>query len=438
MTSATDGRRLALVAAVVGLAAGLLSLARLWIANQQALTEVIWAEDGVFPLCVRKAGFLTCLVDPYAGYLHFVPRFFAGLVSLLPVEDWALATNLLAAAFAGVVAALAVVVMRRFGIGWFSSVVLGLLPVAAPVLSFEAINSLACSYMLLLYLSALVLAFPERPENSRKTYAVAVAALLLLTTLTIPFAGVFLALLVVQVCRRTIAMRASIIYAAAIVVGLVAQGIASAQAEKPRPIDISGEHLSSWINSLPDTLLTYWPGLRLGDFTFFDVFPVSPVGVTGAFLAVALVIGGLALLFRGGDRRVGIGLLLLTGVALGAIPVIISGTNNRYFVVPVLLWGAALMVGLDPVIRRARVWVVALVTALVLVVWWPAIPANWFRSTPAPPWSAEVARVEAKCTADPGFTDRIIFSPFWPPNWGDALSEPTHPDIPCLVVWKWG
>jgi hypothetical protein len=31
----------------------------------------------------------------------------------------------------------------------------------------------------------------------------------------------------------------------------------------------------------------------------------------------------------------------------------------------------------------------------------------------------------------------VVFTPFWPPNWGDALSEPTHPNVDCLVVWKW-
>ena len=96
-----------------------------------------------------------------------------------------------------------------------------------------------------------------------------------------------------------------------------------------------------------------------------------------------------------------------------------------------------MLVLLDPVIRRTRAWVVALVTLIVLVVWWPAMPASWFRSTPQPPWTEEVARVEAKCVAQPDVTERPLFSPFWPPNWGDGLTEPTHPNLPCTVVWRW-
>jgi hypothetical protein len=102
-----------------------------------------------------------------------------------------------------------------------------------------------------------------------------------------------------------------------------------------------------------------------------------------------------------------------------------------------LLWGTAVMVALDPVIRRTRWWITAIVVALLLAVWWPAMPASEYRSTPAPAWTDEVARMKAKCLADPGFIERAIFSPYWPPNWGDGLDEPTHPNTPCTVVLGW-
>ena len=105
-----------------------MSLGRLWLGNRDALTEVVWAEDGVFPLCIEKADFLTCLTDPFAGYLLFLPRLVAGVVAALPVEQWAIATNLLAALIAAVVAGLSFAVVRRFGLGWVSSIIIGLLP----------------------------------------------------------------------------------------------------------------------------------------------------------------------------------------------------------------------------------------------------------------------------------------------------------------------
>jgi hypothetical protein len=427
-----------LAAGVVGIVAGLMSLLRLWWGNPDSLTQVVWAEDGVFPLCIEKAGFLTCLVDPFAGYLLLLPRLVAGVVALVPVEQWALTTNLLAAVLAGVVSALSFAVARRFGLGWVASVIIGLLPVIVPVVGFEAINALGSSYMLLLYLATLVLALPVRSSSSGWLVTVAVALLLLLTTLTIPTAGVFLALIVVQVVRRVVPVRSGIVWAGVIVVGLVAQWLTAANAEKPRVIAASADSFRQWVDSVPETILTFWPGMRLEAFDFFGVFPVTPLPITGAIVALAITIGGLVLVIRGGDGMVAIGLLLLTGIVVGAVPTIIGGSNNRYFVVPLLLWGAAAMVALDPLARRSRPWMVAIVVVIVGAMWWPALPASWFRTMPAPPWQEEVLRVENACKGDPALQERIIFSPYWPPNWGDALSEPTHPNLPCVVVvGKW-
>lgn len=421
----------------IGAVAGGVSLARLWLGNRDALTEAIWAEDGVFPLCVEKAGFLACLTDPFAGYLLFLPRVLAGLVAALPVEQWALATNLLAALIAAVVAGLSFAVVRRFGLGWVSSVIIGLLPVIAPVVGLEAVNALGSTYMLLLYLSTVVLAFPMRADSVRWPSTIAIAVLLLVTALTIPTAGVFLALILVQAVRRAVSWRAAGLWIGVLLVGLAAQWWTAVNAAKPRIVEVSREGFDGWAGSVPDTILTYWPGLRLTSYDFFGVFPVTPLSITGAIVAALIVVGGLLLVIRGGDERVGVGLLLLTGIVVGAVPTIIGGANNRYFVVPVLLWGAAALVGLDSVIRRSRPWVVGLVIVGVVAVWWPSLPASWFRTMPAPPWSAEVARIEASCRADPARQERIIFSPYWPPNWGDDLAEPTHPDLPCLVVWTW-
>jgi hypothetical protein len=421
----------------LGALAAVISLGRLWLGNHSALTEVVWAEDGLFPLCVDKAGFLACLTDPFAGYLLFVPRVVAGVVALLPVESWALATNLFAALIAGLVCGASFAIMRRFGLGWVSSIIVGLLPVVAPVVGLEAINALGSTYMLLLYVSVIVLAFPVRDRYERWLPTIVVALILLVTTLTIPTGGVLAALVLVQAIRRSIPWRAAGMWIVVVGVGLVAQWLTAMSATKPRIYQTSTETFTGWVKAVPDTLLTYWPGLHLSDYTLGEVFTITPLAITGWIVVIGIVAGGVILIVRGGDERVGIGLLLLSGIVVGAVPAIIGGTNNRYFVVPLLLWGAALAVGLDQTIRHARPWVVAAVIVVILAVWWPLIPASTFRTTPAPPWSGEVARVKAHCKADPTANERVIVSPYWPPNWGDALAEPTHPDVKCLVVWKW-
>ena len=423
---------------VVGLVAAIISMGRLWWGDHSALTEVVWAEDGLFPLCVDKAGFFSCLVDPFAGYLLFLPRLVAGVVAALPPQQWALATNVLAALIAGVVGGLAYATMRRFGLGMVSSVIIGMLPVLAPVVGLEAINALGSSYMLLLYLTVLVLAFPVREHLQSWPLVIAIAVLLLTTTLTIPTGGIALALIAVQAIRKAIPVRATLVWAAVVGVALAAQWWTAAHAVKPRTYLTSWETFTAWVDAVPNTLLLYWPGLYLHEYSIGDVFTVTPLAITGVLVVIAILVGGVLLVVRGGGERVGIGLVMLSGLVVGAVPAVIGGNNNRYFVVPLLLWGAAAAVSLDQVIRRSRPWVVGVLIALILIVWWPSMPASHFRVTPAPPWTGEVERVIAKCKSDPQFTERVIFTPFWPPNWGDAQSEPTHPNLPCYVVWtKW-
>lgn len=425
-----------LIAVLTGLLAGVISLLRLWLGNPHALSQVLWAEDGLFPLCIHKADAWTCLSDPFAGYLLFLPRVVAWPVSWLPWEHWAIATNIVAALILALVAAGAVRVLRSAGMGWFVSVAVALLPALAPMVGLEAINAVGSSYMLLLFLSTLVVAFPSLSKASRGGTTLG-ALLLLMTALTIPSAVVLVPLILIMFARKRMAGIRVLVWSAALIVGLAFQFVVAVNAEAPRPITLGSETLNAWADAVPVSILTYWPGLSIGEYSFFSNFTLAPSAITGWLAVVAIFVTGLWLAMRGSDRFIGVGVLLLGGLGFGLIPSAIGYTNNRYFVVPLLLWGAASLVSLDSRIRAARPWVVAPVTVVVLVVWWPAFPASAYRSTPAPEWTSEVARIEAKCVSDPSFVDRPLFTPFWPPNWGDGLTEPTHPNLPCATVWRW-
>jgi len=106
---ASRARSLWFIPALSGGVAGTTSVGRLWLANPEVLGQVLWAEDGLFPLCAMQSGFLTCLFEPFAGYLLFAPRVIAGLVALAPLVDWAAFAN-------GIAAALAVIV--SFTVTW--------------------------------------------------------------------------------------------------------------------------------------------------------------------------------------------------------------------------------------------------------------------------------------------------------------------------------
>lgn len=424
---------------MVGVAAAIISIGRLWLFDRTAPTEVLWAEDGLFPLCIRKADFFTCLMDPFAGYLLFLPRVLAWPIAVLPWEYWALAANLVAASLAGVTAALALLIVRRAGLNWFTSSAVALLPVVAPMAGLEAINAIGSSYMLLLFLATLLIVLPPQGqfESSSIAYAVAGVALLVVTALTIPSAIVLLLLLVVAVIRRRWSWRVGVVWGSALIIGLIAQAATALTAEAPRQISFGSQTLQSWADSIPVSILTFWPGLSIGEYAFFNNFSLTPLAATGWLIAGVMVVVAVWFIVRGSGNRLAIGLLLVGGLGFGLIPSAIGFANNRYFVVPLLLWGTAVFVGLDPIIRRSRPFVVGIIVSLVLIIWWPAITASAFRATPAPPWSSEVDRIEAKCISDPAFVDRPLFTPFWPPNWGDGLIEPTHPNLPCTTVWRW-
>lgn len=427
-----------LVAASVGSLAAVISIARLWLFDRSSPGEVLWAEDGLFTLCIHKADFWTCLSEPFAGYLHFLPRLMVWPVSLLPWEHWALAANLTAAVLAGFTSGIAFTILYRNGLHQFVAIAVALLPVISPMVGLEAINVIACSYMLLLFLSTLLIAFPPPTlEESESKYAFGGVILLLVTALTIPSAVVLVPLVLIMAIRGHWSRRIAGLWLGGLGLGLVIQFVVVRTAEVPRELNLSGQAIQAWVDAIPVSLLTFWPGLSIGQYSFFTNFQMTPLGITGWMIAVAMLLGGAWLILRGSPRRLPIGLLLLAGLGFGLIPSVIGYANNRYFVVPLLLWGAALIVALDGPIRRTNPWIVGLITVIVLVIWWPAMAASAYRATPAPPWSDEVARVEARCASEPGFVERPIFTPFWPPNWGDGLTEPTHPDLPCPIVYRW-
>ena len=428
--------------AAIWVAGSLISFGRLWVANPDGPIQVLWAEDGLFPLCVVKSGFWSCLTDPFAGYLLLVPRLAAGLVAPLPASDWALATNVLAAVLAGALCAIAFTWARRWGLGVIAACIVGLLPVAAPLVGLEAINALGSIYMPMLYVATLMITLQRSDWRISRGAAFAGSGLLLMTALTIPLAALLLAPMAWQVVRRAMSRGVAALWSAAIGLGSIAQALTALNAERPREIAIGLDSLGSYLDTLPKSLLSYWPGLIVTPFDYDVNYRIVPVTFTGTILVAVLVLACAALLLRRSDRTVAAGLMVALGLGYGLLPSIIGWANNRYFVVPVLLWAAAVVIVAErPLSLWARTWTrrlaLVLLGALIVVVWSPMIPASAWRSTPAPAWQGEVERVIARCQAEPEVVERPVFTPFWPPNWGDGLSEPTHPNFPCVLAWRW-
>ena len=411
--------------------ASLLSITRLVLTNPQALDTVLFAEDGIFPLCVVKSDPLSCVSDPYAGYLIFLPRVLAIPVAQFPLESWAIAANLIAASSVGVLSLVAFLSLVRWGLSPLWSTLVALVPVAAPIVGFEAINVYASIYMPLLFTMTIVLV---TWTDDRRPWLPAFG--MLITALTIPSAVVLLIPLIVLVVKRTIVNRDAVIVASALIAGLIAQFVVAVSAENPRSIAISLASLRGWVDAIPIALTTVWPGLSFGPTTIFGIFTTPVQTATGWLIAGAITALGLWWVIR--SDRVGnaVGSMLLVGVAAGAIPTVIGYASNRYFVIPMLLWIAAALVALG-MTQWARPMLVWTVTAAVLAfAWWPALAASPWRANASPSWQAEAARVSDICRADPGAVVDVLFSPDWPMPHVE-VSEPTTNRVACLSLGLW-
>jgi len=427
-----NARRGLLWACVVGGVGAAISIGRLLWANGEALTQVLWAEDGLFTECVDKVGFTHCLTDAYAGYASLLPRVLAGVTAIFPASQWALVANLLAALLIGVAVGWLFWWLRRYGLALFTSLATSLLLVLAPIVGYEVINVFACSYVPLLVLGVMFLALPIDPYP-RKT----VATFMLVATLTIPTAGLLIALVLLQWLLRRFSARTALALIVAMAIGLAVQLVFITTSSTPRATDLGVDAFQNWIDSVPVALLTFLPGFSIADTGVFTNYSTIPSPLLTWMIVGGLLAWGIWLIARRAGALRGAGMLLVSGLVLGAAPTVFLAANVRYFVVPCLLIAAAMVISLDSRISRTRPLVLVLVAALVIALWWSLLPASSWRTTPAPPWRAEVARVAAHCISDPALTERPIFTPFFPPNWGDGMAEPTHPNLPCAVGATW-
>ena len=161
-------------AALIAIAAGVIAWSRI----PAGARDTLWAEDGRLFLhaAAISSGQGGSLLEPYAGYLHLVPRLEAlATVDLVPVQWWALSMTALSCAIAGLVAAVAFVCSRDV-VPWLPArILLALLTVATPLASREVLGNAANVHSLLFWGLFWVLLY--RPRTEVATGALAVFAL---------------------------------------------------------------------------------------------------------------------------------------------------------------------------------------------------------------------------------------------------------------------
>ncbi len=305
-------RMVVLAAAVVILVVGATFL------RQQAIPKwrTVWAEDGlIFGQCAYDQGPIACLVTPYQGYLHTVPRLAAEVV---PIGNPATMGLRLTAAAAGV-AALAALVLALAVEGLTGSAIAGLMGAAALVLVYQAgreiSGNLTNLHWILLAAASAVLLTTWSGRRSSIADMVLVAA----TALTSAMAPVLVALALVSVALRVPRAR---VMAAVTVVATAPQVLAMLLSQR-----VSPGHDTVTIGMLLDSFRMYvvdsaWFGP--GQVAWNNlVLPILGAAIAALALALALEPAG------GRSRAARLRLL--------AVPVLTAATGLAVFVVAIVV-----------------------------------------------------------------------------------------------------
>jgi hypothetical protein len=319
---------------------------QLWRNRVAPAFDVVWAEDGdVFLDDALSSAPGATLFEPYAGYLHVLPRILGELVSVFPVEY---AAVLLAGTAALVVALLSVYVYaaaRPLVPSPTARAALAGLFVLLPAAGFETNASVANLHWYLLFATAL--AFVAVPTSRRAVVAgVVVAALCALSD---PLAALLLPLLLLRGVRQP----ARAWWApGVVVVGLALQFTAVVVSYEP---NVYGEVVPG---DIPHVY-----GLRVaGSFLVGDRHLDSVAGLGGAWpayvclLLVTVLVAWLAVASAPRTRRwvivfAGYSVLFLV-VTVGLrgteefFPGVFTFSGSRYTVVPLLFLYAAVLAAL--------------------------------------------------------------------------------------------
>jgi hypothetical protein len=210
----------ALAVAVAVAAVAVAATALAWYRLGPLTRATVWAEDGGPFFRDRLAdGAVGSLLQPYAGYLHLLPRLVVDLGFARPIEQYAVTVAGACCAIAGLVAAAVFVLARDVVPAWPLRLVLAAVPVVVPVVPFEISGNAANLHWFMLVLAPWLFAHRARAWWD----AALVAVLALGAVLTEPQTLLFAPLLAVAWWRPRPSRAMAIPVTLAVLIGGTAQ-----------------------------------------------------------------------------------------------------------------------------------------------------------------------------------------------------------------------
>ncbi|MBO0925304.1 hypothetical protein J1G44_12535 [Cellulomonas sp. zg-ZUI199] len=394
--------------AAVTAAVALLAAVVAWFRLAPLARDTLWAEDG--PVMLTDAldqAFPDAVLNPYAGYLHALPRAVADLlVAVVPPQSWAVAVTVACCVITGLVAALVHRCAADLVEGRWTRISLAALTVAVPVLPLEVLGNLANLHWLMLWATPWILL--ARPRGRVDTVVLASAALIagLTEIQTAAFAPMLL-----WRTRDRARLPVRIAWLVAVAAQLVTAATTSRDAGDA-PVPGVGEALTSWAYG---AVLTLWTGTGRGLHVATDVLGTAAVVPVLLVVAAACVV-----VVRRGDpvqRAWALGapvasvVLYVLAVRANA-PVLSPGDGwaiVRYAVVPSMLVASVVVLAVA-LLPRGRAWrvpaavLLAPAVAAAVVSWQPTVTAR----NEGPSWSQQVLEDQRACRADPAIGPVVV------------------------------
>lgn len=171
-----------------------------WFRLPEVSRGTLWAEDAaVFLQETIELGTWASVIEPYAGYLHTIPRLVSAVAySIAPIEEYALLMSFLSCAVVASISVGSYVLSGQVFQHRSYRLMVALIPVMVPIGPLEVLGNVANLHWYLLWLCPWLLVYETRNRGSR--LGLFVATLLCATTEII--VGIFVPLAVWAVVRR--------------------------------------------------------------------------------------------------------------------------------------------------------------------------------------------------------------------------------------------
>lgn len=407
MTSSKFLDKVAIQSLLVGVAGCVMSLLRIVVPNRSALQTVLWAEDGLFPLCVRNNGMTTCLLEPYGGSMHFLPKMLAGIVAMTPLQVWPLAANLLAGALAGFICGLVYLLTIRAKCSRALALALSMTPVLHASVGAESINSYGNSYVLVAYLFCVVYLIPQILTITTEWF---LWIFTLVSVLTLPSLVLVVPIAVLADAKRIVPKRRWILSFSAMFAAVLVQLRVITQSTNARSPGFSRSSLGNWLVHVPEKVVESLLGEGRASKEVLRVSTLNTIQFAGAAVLLFSLLCLLVIYKK--SRWSPAAAMMLSGLVLSAVPSVLFFPVSRYFV-----WLQLLVVASINYVLLSWSRIRILNAVLVLTVFLPSVggfPAREFRVSTEYRWDDSLTSARDDCEETDGLVAEVLFAPGWP------------------------